>query len=149
MLSHFPCRCKVRFAPASFLSLDKKDAIRPLPCSSFPNGNRNRWVAIWVTANGTHAFTFSMPVQSPLCSGVFFVFGQKRRHPPAPLLLLSKWQPQSLGCDLGDGKRNACFHIFHAGAKSALLRRLFCLWTKKTPSARSLAPPFHIATAIA
>ena len=54
----FPCRSKVRFAPTSFLSLDKKDAIRPLPCSSFPNRNRNRWVAIWVTANGTPAFAF-------------------------------------------------------------------------------------------
>ena len=79
-----PRRSKVRFAPASFLSLDKKDAIRPLPCSSFPNRNRNRWVAIWVMANGTHAFTFSMPVQSPLCSGVFLSLDKKDAIRPLP-----------------------------------------------------------------
>ena len=39
--------------------------------------------------------------------------------------------------------------IFHVGAKSALLRRFFMLMHKKAPSARSLAPPFQIATACA
>ena len=31
--------------------------------------------------------------QSPLCSGVFLCLRQKRRHPPAPLLLLSNCDP--------------------------------------------------------
>ena len=38
--------------------------------------------------------------QSPLCDHVFLCLWQKRRHPPAPLLLLSKSQPLTLGCDL-------------------------------------------------
>ena len=38
-------------------------------------------------------------------------------------------------------------HMTHVGAKSALLRRLFILTDKKTPSARSLAPPLKIVTA--
>ena len=37
--------------------------------------------------------------------------------------------------------------IFHVGAKSALLRRLFMSGAKKTPSVRSLAPLFQIGTA--
>ena len=39
--------------------------------------------------------------QSPLCSGVFLCLGQKRRHPPAPLLLLFRKRARSarlLGC---------------------------------------------------
>ena len=36
-------------------------------------------------------------VQSPLCSDVFLCLRQKRRHPPAPLLLLSKPDPLALG----------------------------------------------------
>ena len=31
-----------------FYAYGKKDVIRPLPCSSFPNRNRWRWVAVWV-----------------------------------------------------------------------------------------------------
>ena len=38
---------KVRFATTSFYAHGKKDVIRPLPCSSFPNHNRLRWVVIW------------------------------------------------------------------------------------------------------
>ena len=34
--------------------------------------------------------------------------------------------------------------LSHVGAKSALLRRLFITTAKKTPSARSLAPPFQL-----
>ena len=45
-----PRRSKVRFAPTSFYAHGKKDVIRPLPCSSFPNHNRLRWVAIWLLA---------------------------------------------------------------------------------------------------
>ena len=35
-----PRRSKVRFAPTSFYAYGKKDVIRPLPCSSFPNRTR-------------------------------------------------------------------------------------------------------------
>ena len=37
---------------------------------------------------------------------------------------------------------------YHVGAKSALLRRLFMPMAKKTSSARFLAPPFEITTAV-
>ena len=46
-----PRRSKVRFAPTSFYAYGKKDVIRPLPCSSFPNRTR--------------------------CAGLRFGFGQK------------------------------------------------------------------------
>ena len=39
--------------------------------------------------------------QSPLCSDAFLCLRQKRRHPPAPLLLLSNCDPLSLGSGLG------------------------------------------------
>ena len=52
--------------------------------------------------------------------------------------------------DLGKGVRGIySVAIFHVGAKSALLRRFFMLTHKKASSARSLAPPFQIATAYA
>ena len=35
-----PRRSKARFAPTSFCACGKKDVIRPLPCSSFPNRTR-------------------------------------------------------------------------------------------------------------
>ena len=35
-----PRRSKVRFAPTSFYARDKKDVIRPRPCSSFPTATR-------------------------------------------------------------------------------------------------------------
>ena len=38
-------------------------------------------------------FRFSTSEQSPLCSDVFLCLRQKRRHPPAPLLLLSNCGP--------------------------------------------------------
>ena len=46
---------------------------------------------------------------------------------------------------MGPGFESPLGH--HVGAKSALLRRLFMLTHKKASSARSLAPPFQIATA--
>ena len=40
--------------------------------------------------------------QSPLCSDAFYFTGNRKRHPPAPLLLLSKSNPcYALGFDLG------------------------------------------------
>ena len=45
--------------------------------------------------------------------------------------------------------KNIDFNLpFHVGAKSALLRRLFIPMAKKTSSARFLAPPFQITTAV-
>ena len=41
------------------------------------------------------------PEQSPLCSGAFLCSRTKKRHPPAPLLFLSRPQPLTLGRDLG------------------------------------------------
>ena len=81
-------------------------------------------------------------------------------HPPkaaiphaAPLPLLSKSNPLALGFDLvlGASLEAAGIYtavIFHVGAKSALLRRLFIPMAKKTSSARFLAPPFQITTAV-
>ena len=45
---HMTRRSKVRFAPALFYAHAQKSVIRPPPCSSFPDRNRLRWVAIWV-----------------------------------------------------------------------------------------------------
>jgi hypothetical protein len=61
----------------------------------------------------------------------FYAHGKKSRHPPAPLLLLSKPQPLALGCDLvlganaGDAASILLRCSINVGAKSALLRRLF------------------------
>ena len=46
--------------------------------------------------------------QSPLCSGAFLCSRTKKRHPPAPLLLLSRPQPLTLGRDLGWGADLRC-----------------------------------------
>ena len=51
------------------------------------------------------------------------------------------------GCVLPNWQLSYSVHMTHVGAKSALLRRLFILTDKKTPSARSLAPPLKIVTA--
>ncbi len=42
---------------------------------------------------GSSPATGTTSEQSPLCSDVFLCLWQKRRHPPAPLLLLSKSNP--------------------------------------------------------
>ena len=65
-----------------FMPMAKKDVIRPLPCSSFPNRTR--------------------------CAGLRFGFGRK---------------PGGIGI--------YSVAIFHVGAKSALLRRLFMPMAKK------------------
>ena len=48
---------------------------------------------------------------------------------------------------MGEGRGIYSVAMFHVGAKSALLRRLFMPMAKKTSSARSLAPPFQIEPA--
>ena len=72
---------------------------------------------------GSSPTTRTTSEQSPLCSDVFLCLWQKRRHPPASLLLLSKSQPLTLGCDLVLGKN------LKAGA-SILLR---CSTSEQSP----------------
>lgn len=55
----------------------------------------------WVRGSNPRRVTTSE--QSPLCSDAFLCSCAKKRHPPAPLLLLSKSQPIALGCDLVSG----------------------------------------------
>ena len=45
-------------------------------------------------AAGSNPVTPTTSEQSPLCSDIFYSYGIKECHPPAPLLLLSK--PQTL-----------------------------------------------------
>ena len=47
-------RSKVRFAPTSFYACGKKDAIRPLPCSSFPTATRCAGLAVGGPPCGRH-----------------------------------------------------------------------------------------------
>ena len=54
---------------------------------TLPLGSR----AVMRWGSSPHARTTSE--QSPLCSDVFLCLWQKRRHPPAPLLLLSNCDP--------------------------------------------------------
>ena len=63
----------------------------------------------------------------------FFCLRQKRRHPHAPLLLLSNCDPL---CWLAVGRRPLCSGVF------------FLPMAKKTPSTRSLAPPFQLRPAL-
>ena len=84
------------------LRLFLKVRARSRRCSSFPNRNRLRWVTIWVRRCAA-VFSYRKEIsiltapstseQSPLCSDVFLCLRQKRRHPPAPLLLLSNCDP--------------------------------------------------------
>ena len=61
-----PRRSKVRFAPTSFYSHGKKNAIRPLPCSSFPTATCFTGLAV--------AFLFTT-------SGIFFVNASHQAEP--------------------------------------------------------------------
>ena len=80
------------------LRLFLKVRARSRRCSSFPNRNRLRWVAIWVRRFAADLSRYgeisiltapSTSEQSPLCSDVFLCMRQKRRHLPASLCLLS------------------------------------------------------------
>ncbi|SCI50881.1 Uncharacterised protein [uncultured Flavonifractor sp.] len=78
-----------------------------------------------------------------------FLQKSERAHAAAPPFQI---EPAALGFDLvlGASLEAAGIYtavIFHVGAKSALLRRLFMSGAKKTPSVRSLAPLFQIGTA--
>ena len=98
-----PTRCATsEQAMYRLLRLFLKVRARSRRCSSFPNRNRLRWVAIWVRRCAA-VFSYRKEIsiltapstseQSPLCSDVFLCLWQKRRHPPAPLLLLSNCDP--------------------------------------------------------
>ena len=70
-----PRRSKARFAPTSFYVNSKKDVIRPLPCSSFPNHNRLRWVVIWFwvqTRGPEHLYCCDVPQRSNLLAAPLF-----------------------------------------------------------------------------
>ena len=98
-----PTRCATsEQAMYRLLRLFLKVRARSRRCSSFPNRNRLRWVAIWVRRCAAF-FSYRKEIsiltapstseQSPLCSDVFLCMRQKRRHLPAPLLLLSNCDP--------------------------------------------------------
>ena len=99
-----------------FMPAAKKDVIRPLPCSSFPNRNRWRWVAVWV----------------PKCARVSFCQRFPRR---SKVRFAPPFQTATAGVGLRFGFLNAHGYLSvnasHVGAKSALLRRLFMPAAKK------------------
>ena len=96
---HNPRRSKVRFAPTSFYTYGKKDVIRPLPCSSLPNRNRWRWVAVWVPKCAWVSFLSTLPKLSPdafrvpgsafsfALPGCDFIFAALREEGGAELLV--------------------------------------------------------------
>ena len=137
-----PRRSKVRFAPVFFLPAAKKDAIRTLPCSSFPTATRFAGSQLAGRPAG------GKKRGRPLCSGVFFCLRQKRRHPHAPLLLLSNCDPL---CWLAVGRPPCGRHSSPIGglggsrsfSAGSLCSGVFFLpAAKKTPSARSLGDRF-------
>ena len=75
--------------------------------SSLPNRTRCRWAPIWVRRFAADLSRYgeissltvpSTSEQSPLCSDAFLCLRQKRRHPPAPLLLLCSSFPTATRC---------------------------------------------------
>ena len=118
------------FAPASFLSTPDIKITTPAGCGYF-YGNRGN---LKCSAEVNSACAEVLPAA-------------KRSHgakaPPArrpvewSFYTFSRFQNENFN------------RPFHVGAKSALLRRLFMPKAKKTSSARSLAPPFQTATALA
>ena len=74
-----------------FMPAAKKDVIRPLPCSSFPNRNLWRWVAVWVPKCARLSFCQRFPRRSKVrFAPTSFYAWRKRCRPPAHLPLLSK-----------------------------------------------------------
>ena len=92
-----PRRSKVRFAPTSFYARDKKDVIRPLPCSSFPTATRCAGLAVGGPPCGRHFsplsnIDFNRPFQKErhnlLVMSFFLGFGGKRPPPPFGIQML-------------------------------------------------------------
>ena len=106
---------------------------------------------VWVRVHLRH----HVGAKSALLRRLFFCLRQKRRHPHAPLLLLSNCDPL---CWLAVGRPPCGRHSFPIGVSGVppflpgrgdrpLCSGVFFLpAAKKTPSARSLAPPFQTAT---
>ena len=97
-----PRRSKVRFAPASFFCLRQKRRHPHAPLLLLSNCDPLCWLAVGRPPCGRHSSPIGglggppfLPGRGdrPLCSGVFFCLRQKRRHPHAPLLLLSNCDP--------------------------------------------------------
>lgn len=61
-----PRRSKVRFAPTSFYTRDKKGAIHPLPCSSFPTAPRSAGPAVGGPPCGRHFFHSNISILTVL-----------------------------------------------------------------------------------
>ena len=104
-----PARRKRHIACDELFHFIAKLIARSFCCSSLPTATRcaglavgcRRCAAVLPVVKRISILTvLSTSEQSPLCSDVFLCLWQKRRHPPAPLLLLSKSQPLTLGCDL-------------------------------------------------
>ena len=161
-----PRRSKVRFAPTSFFCLRQKRRHPHAPLLLLSNCDPLCWLAVGRPPCGRHSSPIGGLGGSPVPSGQgavrfapasFFCLRQKRRHPHAPLLLLSNCDPL---CWLAVGRPPCGRHSFPIGGlrgspvpsrpegPSALLRRLFLPAAKKTPSARSLAPPFQLRPAL-
>ena len=119
---------KRRHPPAPLLLLSKSQPLT-LGCDLVLGKNLKAGASILLRCSTSE--------QSPLCSDVFLCLWQKRRHPPAPLLLLSKSQPLTLGCDLVLGKN------LKAGA-SILLR---CSKNRQAPSGACQFLPIHASRA--
>ena len=157
-----PRRRKVRFAPASFLLLTdcicrKKAAVAPLPCSSFSAKGPASCGCALVNARATPAPRFPA-----FCGCRALRRGERTARWPCTAIfrLTSRCRLATIiececACSSVDrvpgyepvGRRFESCQARHVGAKSALLRRLFCFWqiasaAKKPPSPRSLTPPF-------
>ena len=155
-------RSKVRFAPTSFLLLTdcicrKKAAVASLPYSSFSAKGPACCGCALVNARATPAPRFPA-----FCGCRALRRGERTARWPCTAIfrLTSRCRLATIiececACSSVDrvpgyepvGRRFESCQARHVGAKSALLRRLFCFWqiasaAKKPPSPCSLAPPF-------
>ena len=163
----FLARGAVRFAPASFFCLRQKKtpSARSLapPFQLRPALLARSWQAALRAAffsnRRSQGFPRSFQARGTVrfAPASFFCLRQKRRHPHAPLLLLSNCDPL---CWLAVGMPPCGRHSFPIGGPGGppflpgQRDRLLCSGVfflpaaKKTPSARSLAPPFQLRPAL-
>ena len=77
----------------SFIPMEQKNVIRPLPCSSFPTAIRSAGFRFGLGTDwdSVHLKCSLFPRRSKVrfAPTFFYSYGTKERHPPAPLLLLS------------------------------------------------------------
>ena len=98
-----PRRSKVRFAPTSFYACGTKRrrVIRPLPGSSSPTATHCAGLAVGSALRAAlfpswkDRFSLPLPRRGKVrfAPTSFYACGTKRRHPPAPWLLLSNRDP--------------------------------------------------------